>query len=313
MDKDEIFLTLKYIVIGIAIIAAFIIFYPKCKAFNENITKKIKEFVSELLEGTIKAVKVAPQAREKFITAEVHDSEKIFTAKFLTGIAEPDFAKAFYSGESLLKIVPERIDIKRRLAFLYFFSGDLIKAEEYYCSILDTVPKRKRTFESLKSNKDYYTYKRLFLEMSALCCEKSDFDGMSDYYKQYLRICHRKDVFAQMSENALEQQEVEISVYSNLAGEGLCSYIESLEGLKQLDSKYPNNVRIAFLLGFNTFEFYNLLLSEWKDTYKHLLIESKMYFEKAAQIDPEYEQQTILKNLGIIKKVLNEPGPDIKQ
>ncbi|MBU4304219.1 MAG: tetratricopeptide repeat protein [Candidatus Omnitrophica bacterium] len=303
LDKHEIFFIAKRVVAVIVISVILVITVPRILRFNEVFTLRIKEFIAQFFLSTVSIIEKGPQEKNKYIVEDIKQNEMIFTRNFLTGIHDDDLYVALRCGEFLIGVSPHKIELLRRMGFLYYLKGDFEKAKGYYRKVVDEVSSRDMTFVRIRKIGDTFSLRRSLLELAALYSEEDDTKQMMDYYKKYIKVSFPEAVFLEMSNEGFDAQKVKLDIYSGLCGDGNFSYRKAIERLEQFRNENPTNTLVIYALGKANFGLINLLSFENATLFQGYLSDAESYFKRSLERNPDYEAVEIRKDLEKIEVI----------
>lgn len=303
VDKGVVLLVAKVLAAIVAIVLFFTVIIPRFNELNEIINVKTKAFLELFLAGTMSISQKDRVKKHDFVVDDIEESEKVFSRRFTSGFSDADIEHAIGAGEFLLKVNSASIEIRSRLAFLYYLRGDYGEAKDNYMRVLKSVSGRKRIFKYLKKSKKYHSFKRSLLGLAAVYYEQGKFGKMVDYYTKFLRATQRDDIFREISKGGIKEERAKVDIFSKISGEGLLSYRKSIEVLEELQRIYPNNNRIIYELGIKNFELVNLIFGRKDIVINGNLYDAEKYLQKSLEFVPEYEQKVIQGYLEQLEKI----------
>ncbi|MFH2145566.1 MAG: hypothetical protein ABII75_06010 [Candidatus Omnitrophota bacterium] len=261
MNTKNIFL----LIVTILIIWAIVFVSKQIEQHEEKIGnqlgKDLKGFSYLFIKGSQGIKRRISKDTAKDFTSTTNAKQKEFNQLFFIGSTESELAEAIKVGSEQLKYIPSNLELRGKLAFLYYIKGNRVQSQKHYRKVLGKFRWMKREFENLKQHKNYQSIKRTLLGLSALYMEE-DFDEMADYYKQYLKVSFRKEIYEKMMNEGWDDYNIKMGIIAELAGEGIFSYQKAIELLEKLKTEYPEHTeKIVYKLSVYNYELINLMRS----------------------------------------------------
>ncbi len=297
MDQEKFLFLRNCLVAFVIIVLFFTVVVPKYKEFDAFITAKTKEFLALLFEASVSIGKKPHGVMENYTEAEQSAMVDSFGKRFLTLSTNEQLRRLLKSGDSILQLIPRDINIRRKVAFLFYMNGEFEKAIENYNFVLDIVPKRKRLFRKLRRDENYRNIKRVLLELAALYYDLDEKEKMIEYYKQFLRVAFREDVYNQYISGGLNEKNIRYGIFSRFGGVGLFSYKKSIEELEKYLKDFPEQKDVILLLAKNNFEVVNLFFDSAPDDYLDYINDAQKYLELSLDLVSENQKAAIHKEL----------------
>jgi tetratricopeptide (TPR) repeat protein len=298
IDKNDIKFWLKIVSAGIIIILFFTVIIPKWQQINKAFDMQIKRFVGLIFQTSESFTHERPS---NYLIDELKQMERDFKAQFVTISSKKQIKFAIINGENLLDADPENKSILRKLAFLYYVSRDYETAQKYYEKILDSYPKRKRTFENLKGE-DSRTVKNTLIELAALNYELGNTRIMIDLYEQYLRASNRKSVYKDLADSGIDQKRARFEVFSNMASDSLLYYIKAIEMLEDYGKSYPED-DLFFRLGTLNYNIVSIYAQDDFTEIQEYFYNAEYYFKMIIDTSDEYRKKLIIENLEKLEEI----------
>lgn len=305
IDKDKGIFIAKIIAAIIGLIFLFAVIIPQWQKIDNAFNNNIRKFIGLIFNTGSSFKKTGDKEENNYLSTDFNNSINIFTKQFINIRTPEEIEKTLKIGEALLSAAPAKIDIARRMAFLYYISNDYEKADEYYQMVLADYPKRKRNFKHLK-DEDSRSIKRALVESAALAYEQDDTDRMVDYYKQYLRASHRDDVFRELIADGIDVQTARYGIFSAIAGDGFLSYEKAIKQLEEFSREYPEHEDVFYKLGLYNFEVVNLYAQEDFASIQQNFYDAGIYFYMVLDKSDDFRKQTIISNLEKLDKIKNK-------
>ncbi|MFH1459209.1 MAG: hypothetical protein ABIG64_02380 [Candidatus Omnitrophota bacterium] len=260
--KENILLAIKSIFICVLIFLAIKFGIPAIKAFDQFFTLKIKSFLSLFFEGAGAVKKQIKGKQNEYLETDYEINYREFRQGFMRGITDDDLTKAIGRGNFLIAKDYQNLQIRRKLAFLYYLENDYAKSKEHYYWILKRFSENKLKFENIRSHEYVYSIKRCLLELAALSYEGDNVDQAFSFYWQFKRADYPEDTFYELRNQNLSSQDILVEIFTMISREGGFSLKKSIQGLELLNLKYPDDPRIISALIFEYLEIIEFLGEE---------------------------------------------------
>jgi len=303
MNKKNVFIILAAIIIIVGIVIVNNMLRERAEDANVNIGSDIEQFSRFFIKGSTRILKKTQDDILKNIETPLDNSWPQFNELFFIGHTKQGLNTALRIGTDLIERKPRNIELKRKVAFLCYLDGQYDKAIEYYKLVLKKYPKRRRTFKGLSKAKGFFTVKRALLELAAVYSDKNEFKEMQQFYRQYLKVSQREDIFKKLIEQESDELKIKLDIIYELAGEGIFSYKKAVELLKQLHRQYPLNNEIIYRLGVNSFEIINMFKAYDIKQDEEYIACAQQYLEQSLEGSYPDRKRTILLKLGQIYKI----------
>ncbi len=306
MDQEKFIFLIKCLAALVIIIFFFTVVVPKYKQLDNFVTAKIEEFLSLLFQTTVSVRDRAHDYAENYTKAELVTMVASFGRKFLTISTDAQLKRIIKTGDSILLLMPKDINIRQKVAFLFYLNGEFEKAIEHYEFILDNVPRRKRLFSKLRDNADYRSIKRALLELAALYYDLDEKEKMIDYYKQFLRVAFRDEIYREYISKGIDEKSARYGIFANFGGAGLFSYKKSIQELEKYLKDFPEEKDVILDLAKNNFEVVNLFFDAAPDNYLDYLNNAQKYLELSLDLVSEHRKAAINRDLSQLQKLKDE-------
>lgn len=175
--------------------------------------------------------------------------------------------------------------------------GQFEKAIENYELVLLNVPRRKLLFEKLQDNADYRSIKRTLLELAALHYDLNQKEKMFDYYKQFLRVAFRDEIYRKYISGGIIEKNTHYEIFVNFSGAGFFSYKKSIKELEKYLKTYPEEKEVIVDLAKNNFELINLFFDSAPEDYIDYLNNAQKYLELSLEFASEDKKTSINRDL----------------
>ena len=303
MGKEKFIFLMKCLAVLVIIILFFTVVVPKYKQLDNFITAKTKEVLSLIFQTTISVGKKSHEYSKNYTRVELAAAVASFGRKFLTFSSDTQLKRLLKRGDSILQMAPLNINIRQKVAFLFYMDGQFEKAIEYYDFVLDTVPKRKRLFKKLRENEDYRSIKRALLELAALYYDLDEKEKMIDYYKQFLRVAFRNEIYREYISEGINEKNARYAIFADFGGSGLFSYKKSIKELEKYLKDFPEEKDVILILAKNNFEVVNLFFDSAPDDYLDYVNNAQKYLELSLDFASEHRKAAINMDLSQLLKL----------
>ncbi|MCK4994354.1 MAG: hypothetical protein KAS13_04815 [Candidatus Omnitrophica bacterium] len=279
MDQEKFIFLLRCLAVLVVILLFFTFVVPKYKQLNKFIDEKVEEFVSLIFETSSAVRDKSANIGKGYTQSELALAVDSFSKKFMSFNKTIELKRLINTSKSILQLIPLNLNIRQKHAFLFYMDAQYEKAIENYEFILENVPKRRRTFKKLRDNPDYNSVKRALLELAALHYDIDEKELMIDYYKQFLRLAFRYEVYCEYISGGINEKNVRFGIFSNFSGAGFFSYKKSIDELEKYLIEYPEEKEVIVDLGRNNFEVVNLFFDNSPSDYLNYLNNAQKYLK----------------------------------
>lgn len=150
IDRDTAVFFAKIIAGIIALILLFTVIIPKWEEIDSAFNENLRRWISIFFDTGSSYKKSSTKEDNDYLISDFVQSKNNYIKQFLNIKTPEEIDRTISLGNTLLSMAPDKIEIVRDNAFLYYSSGDYDKAIEYYEAVLEKYPKRKRRFKFLK-------------------------------------------------------------------------------------------------------------------------------------------------------------------
>ncbi|MBU1044334.1 MAG: tetratricopeptide repeat protein [Candidatus Omnitrophica bacterium] len=302
IDKEIGIFFVKIIAGIIALILLFTVIIPKWQEIDNAFNEKIRSFVGLIFDTSSSFKKSASKEENDYLASGFNETKNFFIKKFLNIKTPDEINKTISLGKDIVLMAPDKVEIIRDIAFLYYIKKDYVNALANYQIVLKNYSKRKRVFNKLKGA-DSRSVKRALADIAAVYYAQGEMDKMLDYYKQYLRASQRDDVYRDLLNQGVDEKTARYGIFTAMAGDGYLSYEKAIEELGKLGKEYPSDDEIFYQLGLYNFDVVNLFGQDDFKSIENNYYDAKIYFYKVLNKSDEFRQQTININLAKLEKI----------